>query len=532
MTHQNHQTNGASLEDCHTNFFALTDLCGIKWRKFVNGERHNASADPLDDPILRSYSRCMQADMLCVWRRVQSTKQDQPDPNNTMSFEICTSRIHPPLSFAASKELWIFWYGEEPDLNGLVDSELLRISANQPNYNGTWENGLTYECRSLLFKALHNLMERFVLTKDIVRFGKWFVQPCTTNDRIFGKSSQHLSFSFTFFVHGDTVCASIDLREHPAVRQITAEHLADAAAASTAAQAGQQDVRQRSVILAPFGMAATLTGNSYKATDPIAEKILEDWVSFFPLCNKENSDLPPVVEVVSGGHKMYHPTMYVLVTDLDDMETVLEETSTDQSQGILSSIGLGPATAASSTTNPRATPINNISPPTPSACGLVPVSKATPTAAGGLASTQASPLPISAQGGATSTNNNTTGVTTQQQHQTEANKANVKKFDNKTQPFYATSRNNTHAPPQASTEMPERVWQDCITNPISSLSLNSNSNSCDGIKLEAPDNVGGSGGGGDGSLSNNNNNNNTNSTSSSTDTKTLWNFVDPSQKAQ
>lgn len=23
MTHQNHQTNGASLEDCHTNFFAL-----------------------------------------------------------------------------------------------------------------------------------------------------------------------------------------------------------------------------------------------------------------------------------------------------------------------------------------------------------------------------------------------------------------------------------------------------------------------------------------------------------------------------
>lgn len=23
MTHQSHQTNGASLEDCHTNFFAL-----------------------------------------------------------------------------------------------------------------------------------------------------------------------------------------------------------------------------------------------------------------------------------------------------------------------------------------------------------------------------------------------------------------------------------------------------------------------------------------------------------------------------
>lgn len=26
MTHQNHQTNGASLEDCHTNFFALVSI--------------------------------------------------------------------------------------------------------------------------------------------------------------------------------------------------------------------------------------------------------------------------------------------------------------------------------------------------------------------------------------------------------------------------------------------------------------------------------------------------------------------------
>lgn len=25
---------------------------------------------------------------------------------------------------------------------------------------GSWESGLSYECRSLLFKALHNLIER------------------------------------------------------------------------------------------------------------------------------------------------------------------------------------------------------------------------------------------------------------------------------------------------------------------------------------------------------------------------------------
>lgn len=25
---------------------------------------------------------------------------------------------------------------------------------------GLWENGLSYECRTLLFKAIHNLLER------------------------------------------------------------------------------------------------------------------------------------------------------------------------------------------------------------------------------------------------------------------------------------------------------------------------------------------------------------------------------------
>lgn len=169
-----------------------------------------------------------------------------------------------------------------------------------------------------------------------------------------------MSFSFTFFVHGDTVCASIDLREHPAVRPLTKEHLSEAAAAFAAAASNANSTEQqqqtspnspnantahtgeggvaiktenfsnsnntsnnnssnnnsnngsgssnsnsvnpkpRKVILAPFGVAATLTGNSYKQNDPMADKILEDWSSFFPLCNKENSDVPPVVEVITG----------------------------------------------------------------------------------------------------------------------------------------------------------------------------------------------------------------------------------------
>lgn len=99
----------------------------------VLGERPNASSDPLDDPVLRSYSRCLAVDILCVWRRVAAPKPEPDQPGNL--FEISLSGtgnsgsvVHPPLSLTAAKELWIFWYGEEPDLTDLLAPELLKSS--------------------------------------------------------------------------------------------------------------------------------------------------------------------------------------------------------------------------------------------------------------------------------------------------------------------------------------------------------------------------------------------------------------------
>lgn len=85
----------------------------------MSNDRPSASSDPLDDPVLRSYSRCLAADILCVWRRVASIRNDIYDT---------TSVVHPPLSLTAAKELWIFWYGEEPDLSDLVVPELLKAN--------------------------------------------------------------------------------------------------------------------------------------------------------------------------------------------------------------------------------------------------------------------------------------------------------------------------------------------------------------------------------------------------------------------
>ena len=56
------------------------------------------------------------------------------------------------------KELWLFWYGEKPQeqLKSLVSNELKEISES----SGSWETGIPYEARTLLFKALNNLIER------------------------------------------------------------------------------------------------------------------------------------------------------------------------------------------------------------------------------------------------------------------------------------------------------------------------------------------------------------------------------------
>lgn len=182
---------------------------------------------------------------------------------------------------------------------------------------------------------------------------------------LFPFSNHNLSFSFAFFVHGDsTVCASIDLREHPAVRRLTMDHLNEAilqqaAAASqqptpppppppptmpkaqtpltspgaTGAGAGgmnstngESSLKPRRVILAPFGMSGTLTGQVYRvgSLDAATQKALDDWCAFYPLTVTADhpDELPVMVEVVTGGVKLRYPTKYVLVSDIDDFEAM------------------------------------------------------------------------------------------------------------------------------------------------------------------------------------------------------------------
>jgi mediator of RNA polymerase II transcription subunit 13 len=132
-------------------------------------------------------------------------------------------------------------------------------------------------------------------------------------------SSAHLSFSFAFFVHGEsTVCASMDIREHPPVRPLTEQHLNEVIRQAQQNLENDEEekenfndinhnVSMQSVILAPFGLSAVLTGNKSDNYEQFSEKIISDWNNFYPMKSTESENssasMPSLVEVISGERK-------------------------------------------------------------------------------------------------------------------------------------------------------------------------------------------------------------------------------------
>uniref|UniRef100_A0A8D2ZPC4 Mediator of RNA polymerase II transcription subunit 13 n=1 Tax=Scophthalmus maximus TaxID=52904 RepID=A0A8D2ZPC4_SCOMX len=270
------------------------ELTGIKWRcyNFRGGGEYGPviSAPAQDDPVLRSFMRCVQANLLCVWRR-----KIKPD----------------------AKELWIFWWGEEPNLADVIHHEL------EVAEEGLWECGLSYECRTLLFKAIHNLLERCLMDKGFVRIGRWFFKPHDLEEKSLG-NSEHLSCSFSFFLHGESnVCTSVEIAQHQPAYHITEHHI----------RLAQTSITPVQVILSPYGLSGTLTGQAYKMSDPAVRKLMEDWSYFYPMVlqqkegsgEKEKEEASQAcdrnghvaVEVIVGGVRMTYPAAFVLIAQGD-----------------------------------------------------------------------------------------------------------------------------------------------------------------------------------------------------------------------
>lgn len=193
----------------------------------------------VSDPILITHAKCMKEDILCSWKRVdtkmklkksfstnnfndsnennncnnvENNEDESESSNDSDDQESNDNLLELNNSLSLKKELWIFWYEREepPNLRSLISSDLFVDSAthqsqnqnnssnnlNQGNNNNlsfnnqnmqsnqnitqlacSSNNGLPYEARSMLFKALHNLIEKSLIEKGYTRLGKWFVTP-------------------------------------------------------------------------------------------------------------------------------------------------------------------------------------------------------------------------------------------------------------------------------------------------------------------------------------------------------------------
>ena len=57
------------------------------------------------------------------------------------------------------------------------------------------------------------------------------------------------------------------------------------------------------MILAPYGLQGTITGQAYKETDHATQKLMDDWRQFYNFKDADRNDglgMPPAVEVIVG----------------------------------------------------------------------------------------------------------------------------------------------------------------------------------------------------------------------------------------
>ena len=65
---------------------------------------------PLDDPVLVSFATALDHNVLCAWRHAP------PSGTTKLSQGITCSE--------SAKELWLFWYGDDPRTIDIVDKNL------------------------------------------------------------------------------------------------------------------------------------------------------------------------------------------------------------------------------------------------------------------------------------------------------------------------------------------------------------------------------------------------------------------------
>uniref|UniRef100_A0AAF5DJL8 Mediator of RNA polymerase II transcription subunit 13 n=1 Tax=Strongyloides stercoralis TaxID=6248 RepID=A0AAF5DJL8_STRER len=324
LFHKDSIANDVTLEDCHTNVLPLADISKLKWKCFRTNNRNTTKCKEAikADLVLKAYSLCISENYICLWRRIPSEDEENDYPK-------CE------FTLRSAKELWVFWFDKrEPRNLASYTCDLVvrdEYDADHQNQNDV----VRYDIRCLLFRAIHNLIERSLFTMGQKRFGKWFVATGTKEElkQSMPQRNYSLAYGFSFFVHGDImVCATINIQRQPLMCRLD---LLD-----------YFSKKSVPLILGPHGIRATLVidqieyvkkevvyisnkykrdvlvAKQYKEIETIAEEQYNDWRGFYPLPVYDSEDIkyriPTVSEILPrmtlveiDNLKMLWPTEYI-----------------------------------------------------------------------------------------------------------------------------------------------------------------------------------------------------------------------------
>lgn len=75
---------------------------------------------------------------------------------HTYSYACSWRRLSPSTDgiTGESKDLWVFYFTELPDISDKLAEGL------QEEATGTWDEGMTPESNTMLYRSLHNIIER------------------------------------------------------------------------------------------------------------------------------------------------------------------------------------------------------------------------------------------------------------------------------------------------------------------------------------------------------------------------------------
>jgi hypothetical protein len=134
------------------------------------------SLSPISSSVFLSYA--------CAWRRLSPSTDGQT---------------------GEAKDLWLFYFTDQPDLSTKLTAGLEEAE------RGNWKEEMTNESTTMLYRALHNLIERSLLSENFLPLGKWFARP-DSSVATDGRSahlplsySPHSSFSVSYIPSSSSV---------------------------------------------------------------------------------------------------------------------------------------------------------------------------------------------------------------------------------------------------------------------------------------------------------------------------------------